>query len=137
MKKLCIKCQQVKDHSVRKTGKPASYCKDCQNEYTRAHYKANKEARISHSAKTTADHRAAVRDYLNELKDVPCADCGNRFIAPVMEFDHVRGEKMFQISKAGRYGWDKIKEEISKCDIVCANCHRIRTVLRNPEYWGI
>lgn len=135
MDKLCIKCDEVKVHSTRKDGRPASYCKACQNQYTKAHYAANTEARIAHSAETTAAHRKTVKEFLAELKRVSCADCGVAYISPVMEFDHVRGTKSFNLSKAGRYGWAKINEEVAKCDVVCANCHRIRTVLRNPEYW--
>ncbi len=44
-----------------------------------------------------------------------------------MDFDHVRGKKLFNIAN-GRYRtWKSVIIEIAKCDLVCANCHRIRT----------
>jgi hypothetical protein len=46
-----------------------------------------------------------------------------------MHFDHVRGEKLFNISRCAWHGITlaKLKVEIAKCDVVCANCHAIRT----------
>ena len=63
-----------------------------------------------------------------EAKLRPCADCGQRYPAPVMEFDHVRGEKEFHLSRNGDKGItvEQVLEEMSKCDVVCANCHRMR-----------
>lgn len=50
-----------------------------------------------------------------------------------MDFDHVWGEKKFNLSSAatGRHKIRIIEEEIAKCDIVCANCHRVRTFTRS------
>lgn len=58
----------------------------------------------------------------------PCVDCGNSDIR-VLEFDHVKGNKRFDIGKAvnSKYGWETVLEEIEKCEVVCANCHKIRT----------
>lgn len=65
-------------------------------------------------------------------KDTPCLDCGHRFPLVCMDFDHVRGEKKFNVSQAYNVAgsWQKIIDEIAKCEIVCANCHRIRTQTR-------
>ena len=69
------------------------------------------------------------REQINKLKDVPCADCGGKFDPVVMDFDHVRGEKLFNISVGVGTGQGirKILAEIEKCEVVCANCHRLRT----------
>jgi hypothetical protein len=47
----------------------------------------------------------------------------------VMQFDHVRGIKEFNISAYNGYQWrrDKLEAEIAKCEVVCANCHMVRT----------
>lgn len=76
--------------------------------------------------------RARVRKKLAVYKaSRPCKDCGNKFHPEVMEFDHVRGEKLFQLSDAVRgKSLRDIATEIAKCDLVCANCHRIRTFSR-------
>lgn len=51
-----------------------------------------------------------------------------------MDFDHVRGDKISNISDMmGCFGWDAIEQEIAKCDIVCANCHRERTWKRQQD----
>ena len=65
------------------------------------------------------------------IKSVPCMDCGNRFPPHVMDFDHVRGEKLMTVSGLGGTSTSRVLREIEKCDIVCANCHRIRTHVRS------
>ncbi len=68
------------------------------------------------------------REFFNEIKNVPCADCGVRYPPYVMQFDHRPGEiKLFTIAKNWQYSKEKILAEIAKCDIVCANCHAERT----------
>ena len=49
------------------------------------------------------------------------------FPAWAMDFDHVSGDKRFEVSRAKRLGRRSILAEASKCEIVCANCHRDRT----------
>jgi hypothetical protein len=68
------------------------------------------------------------RAEIHRLKEVPCADCGKEFPYYVMDFDHREGEiKLFSIGNRTTLSGDKLMAEIAKCDIVCANCHRIRT----------
>ena len=64
-----------------------------------------------------------------EIKSNPCVDCGNKFDACCMDFDHVRGEKVYNIGSmfAHHYSKDLIEAELAKCELVCSNCHRIRT----------
>lgn len=73
-------------------------------------------------------NRNIVDDYLNLHS---CIDCGNSDVR-VLEFDHVRGKKLISISHAVRNAWNEnnLKEEMSKCEIRCANCHRIITIER-------
>lgn len=60
-----------------------------------------------------------------------CVDCGTRDVR-VLEFDHVIGEKVSDVSVMVNHGVSlvKLKSEISKCAVRCANCHRIRTRIR-------
>jgi hypothetical protein len=69
----------------------------------------------------------AFHEWLQPLKDRPCLDCGQNFPSVAMDFDHVRGEKTSGISQMWSWGRDRVLEEIAKCDLVCANCHRVRT----------
>jgi hypothetical protein len=79
-----------------------------------------------------AEYRAKLR----KIKlDSGCADCGyNAHVAP-LQFDHLPGfKKLFSIgAKAQAYSWDKVMTEIAKCEVVCANCHFIRTWDRRKE----
>lgn len=82
--------------------------------------------------KRERDRRGAIAKYVQHLKQVtPCADCGEDYPYWIMEFDHL-GDKLFNISAASRRGHtlEQIKEEITKCEIVCANCHKNRTHTR-------
>lgn len=49
----------------------------------------------------------------------------------VLEFDHVTGTKSFDVGQClPRYAWESILDEIEKCEVVCASCHRRRTARR-------
>jgi len=68
------------------------------------------------------------RNLILNAKNVSCVDCGKFFGPSVMDFDHVRGQKLGSICQcAARFGKLKLMEEIQKCDVICAVCHRIRT----------
>jgi hypothetical protein len=76
--------------------------------------------------------RAAWRAHsslLDRLRDVPCADCNQRFPPCAMDFDHRDpATKRYTVTRMiGRAGAPRILAEVAKCDIVCANCHRLRT----------
>jgi hypothetical protein len=62
-----------------------------------------------------------------------CIDCGENDPI-VLEFDHLPGcEKKFEIGRAvasSTRSWKQIQQEIDKCEIVCANCHKRRTSKR-------
>jgi hypothetical protein len=70
-------------------------------------------------------------ELVKEFKDVPCADCGIKYPTCVMDFDHRDpSNKIIALAKGyACLGMKKLKEEIAKCDVVCSNCHRIRTWL--------
>ena len=66
----------------------------------------------------------------------PCRDCGETDPV-VLEFDHLR-DKLFNIGgRLAYYKWESILEEIAKCDVVCANCHRRRTAWRQGSIRAI
>lgn len=83
--------------------------------------------RYNDTAYTTA--LSPKRAFIRKAKDKPCADCGRSFPTCAMDFDHRPGTvKLFTLATgACSYGMKKIIEEIAKCDVVCAVCHRIRT----------
>ena len=74
---------------------------------------------------------AKKRQQLVELKNVPCFDCGLKFHPAAMDFDHREGEiKSFNLGRLSNWNKKTLMIEVEKCDIVCANCHRIRTYNR-------
>ena len=87
--------------------------------------------RKDHEASKRKKYYEARCQLLIELKSKPCADCHGIFPAYVMDFDHVRGEKKFGIAH-GMHNrpLDDVLLEIAKCNLVCSNCHRIRTHTR-------
>ncbi len=67
-----------------------------------------------------------------------CRDCGYNSHAEALDFDHLSNNKLFTIAQAGRLGagMERVKREIQKCDVVCANCHRVRTAKRLKREGG-
>lgn len=72
------------------------------------------------------------RAVVERMKEAPCMDCGGTYPPICMDFDHRPGEKkVADVSKLRRSATvDAILAEIAKCDLVCSNCHRIRTYAR-------
>lgn len=106
--------------SNRRGEQRAAYLRVYGPEYRRQ----NRDALLAQARQKYGDRR----QFLDRYKDRPCADCGEKHPPCVMDFDHVRGKKVFGIGggMAGR-SLDTIRREIAKCDVVCANCHRLRT----------
>lgn len=60
-----------------------------------------------------------------------CIDCGYRGHPSALDFDHRPGtEKLFGIADRSSYSIESLMAEIAKCDVRCANCHRIKTFER-------
>ena len=135
MKKICLTCKEEKLEdefhweNKKKNNRRVAHCKPCTRMRARNRYKINGNAQRRRSKIRSREKRAISRHYHYEiLSNSFCADCGNNNPI-VLEFDHVRGEKKYEISRliSIPMSLDVLKEEIKKCDIVCANCHKIRT----------
>lgn len=67
-------------------------------------------------------------------KDRGCSQCGYDKCVQALEFDHIdRSKKNFRMSRAYHYSWKKLQEELQNCIILCANCHREKTI-REKDY---
>jgi len=98
-------------------------------EYMRAWRKKNAERHQAIEAKALATYRATV----DPLKAKPCMDCGGSFPPECMDWDHVRGKKLFGVGSGVRRSIKAVLIEIAKCELVCSNCHRIRTRKRRES----
>jgi len=76
------------------------------------------------------------RQFLNDYKlEKGCTDCGFKEHPAALHFDHVKGEKKFNVSQDPKRSMEDLLVEIEKCEVVCANCHSIRTSERG-QYRG-
>jgi hypothetical protein len=81
-------------------------------------------------SKLNAEQREKTRKVVDGIKvQRGCVDCGYAENPRALEFDHVRGEKLDAVSRlvTKRSSLDVILAEIAKCEVRCANCHKIRT----------
>lgn len=112
--KTCSKCKTVKplsDFYKRKEGGPSSQCKTCVNNVsTEAITRMRQERKL-----------ILVTEFGNK-----CQDCG--FTGPpfMFDFDHRNPEEKERLVGHFR-SLEKMRKEAEKCDLVCANCHRLRT----------
>ena len=67
------------------------------------------------------------------LKREPCTDCGLTFPSDAMDFDHVRGVKIANISDLISGPPEVLWAELQKVELVCSNCHRIREMNRRLD----
>lgn len=134
--KRCSGCGEVKPLSEfhknkgRKDG-VNSYCKPCRAVIDHKRYEAKVGTTVSGHPRRSEPGRKA---WLISLKTgKPCTDCGRIFPHQVMQWDHRPGtEKLGEISGEFRTRpRDEILAEIAKCDLVCTNCHAIRTFSRS------
>tara|TARA_R100000654_G_scaffold75179_1_gene111824 strand:- start:10242 stop:10592 length:351 start_codon:yes stop_codon:yes gene_type:complete len=102
---------------------------------SKRHYEANKE---KIKARTRARNKSQKKKNKNFVKWVKnrscCVDCGETNPL-VLDFDHVEGEKIMNISDMARtsYSREAIMKEIDKCEVRCSNCHRIITHQRRTN----
>lgn len=134
MKKTCCRCGLSKPLSeftknrARKDGYNQS-CQPCHKAYQQAHYASNKAYYIKKAKVWTVAQRRELVAIVEKAKDVPCLDCGVKYPPYVLEFDHVRGVKVNEVSLMVAHGVavETLLAEIQKCEVVCANCHKTRT----------
>lgn len=128
--KKCGRCKQLKDilqfnKNPTKRDGLGCYCKECQKEYKDQHYRKNKELYFTRNKKYKQEKIQQFDDY---KKTLSCKTCGQNHSA-TLDFHHRdKEEKEINICDAVHYqnwGIERVKKEIDKCDILCANCHRI------------
>jgi hypothetical protein len=131
--KKCTKCHIEKDVSEFNKNKSKkdglqTLCKECGREKSKSYYKDNHDKHIKEIGKrkkkvVNENRKILYEHYLAN----PCVDCGETDIY-TLELDHQRDKDM-AVSKAVGRGWCKqrLLDEIAKCVVRCANCHRKKT----------
>lgn len=133
---VCSKCSKPGDF------RPGHrQCRDCERAAGRASYADRKEQAVAYR-ETHRDHyrklnvenqrrkKAKRHIELDRIKSVPCKDCGQTFAPYVMDFDHrdpsAKAHEVSQLINKTAAPWTRILEEVTKCDVVCVCCHRMR-----------
>lgn len=139
MAKICCGCLEEKpleEFSFKNIAKGIrqSYCRVCKSGYSKRYYIKNADAvkakTSSRNARVEVENRERIYAYLSSH---PCVDC-DESDPVVLEFDHVRGQKKYDVSLMRTLSWDTILVEIAKCDVRCANCHRKRHARDDGHY---
>lgn len=105
-------------------------CRICDGQRAKEWRTANPEKWRASRAPSHDAFILRILTLVREAKQRECADCGRSFPWFVMDFDHVRGEKLANVSTINS-SLVRAEEEIAKCEVVCARCHRIRTWQRS------
>lgn len=102
-------------------------------------YHVGKGQKEKTHARTTRGRTLAKRKIWKIKEDSGCVDCKENYPHYMLDFDHLP-----EFKKLGspteimhKYSWEKAMQEISKCEIVCANCHKIRTWQRYLDNIGL
>lgn len=134
MRKTCSLCKEEKELSSfnkrsSSKDKHQARCRVCENAVSKNHYLSNKD----YYGLKRDKNRNKYRDVNRNLKETaPCSDCGKYYPYFVMDWDHREGEdKISEVSRLLQQGTiNKMLLEVKKCDLVCSNCHRMRTFNR-------
>jgi len=122
-------------------GKLHSQCKLCYTEKRRKFYKDHYHTYGSEYRARAIERKRRLKVILRKsmleyLSDKSCIMCGMSDVR-VLEFDHIDpATKSFGIAQGitRTLRWENMLEEISKCQILCANCHKIKTAEQQSWY---
>lgn len=96
-------------------------------------YQANKQTHHKRVRDHARRRRIELREWLNSLKEgKSCVRCG--FSHPAaLDYHHIKGKKLFHLAVAATVGYarEKILKEIAKCELICANCHRVEHLTKS------
>lgn len=141
--KRCSRCGEVKrlEEFTTNTRRPdgkQTFCNPCQRAAVRAHFSARLDYYLEKAARQRAVMDRRYKEVIRALKNLPCSRCGHAYHPAAMHFDHVRGDKLFNIGEGPRKTASQLRTEILKCDVLCANCHMdltFRPRLVDAEEW--
>jgi helix-turn-helix protein len=132
----CSRCERTLPASAfnrHDRGRRQWWCRECFKSYFQDRGERHLEQVKAGKRRRQAEGRDLIRRY---LETYPCVDCGEADPL-VLEFDHLR-DKRAAVSwlRVTAHGRPALLEEISKCEVACANCHRRRTA-RRAGWWRL
>lgn len=131
--KICTCCQREFEQVHKKQSK----CTTCKREYDRIYHANRSAGAIDRKMQLKAERSRRIRQTIYDyVRAHPCVVCGEDDPV-VLEFDHIdQTEKSYTISDMIRCGFstERIFDEISKCRVLCANCHRRHTATQMGWY---
>ncbi len=141
MTKECPRCKRVLDETEYnwkiKGKRLAAYCKACSRAYIKSHYDRHISYYVEKAKKRNVVIRKELQEYVYSfLRTHPCIDCGETDVV-VLEFDHKdRKIKDVEVSLIVRNmrSIRVLMQEIEKCEVRCANCHRRKTAKENKNW---
>jgi len=127
IKRNCKDCQIEFSPTSRKR----YHCNPCESKRAREYRKNNRDKTRAYQRNRHYQKREIVLDH---YRNNPCAMCGEDRL-PCLQLDHIDpSTKSFAVSQISGKNEQQIREEISKCRVLCANCHSIRTAEQQGWY---
>jgi aerobic-type carbon monoxide dehydrogenase small subunit (CoxS/CutS family) len=118
--------RKVRNNTAQKKSYRRPGASERKSRYNRAYH-------ASHRDRINEAHRVAQRQQTNQIQQIKlqrgCVDCGYNAHAEALEFDHLSG-KTAAISQMRNRSMKVVLAEIAKCEVRCANCHRVKTAER-------
>lgn len=141
--KVCTRCPEKGEQPLTNFGRDTrsgdghrSECRACRSAEAAIYYASLlPEEKLERSRRTNALKNIRRQWILDYLVTHPCVDCGEDDPV-VLDFDHVRDIKSVEISTLvhSQASLERLENEVKKCDVRCANCHRRKTATERGSY---
>lgn len=135
-RKYCLTCSPFGQHNTKRLHEPSSgentqcICNQCGREYQYSR-RAGHTHKLCNSC-LQLRRRQRIKERAVEYKGGKCV-CGYDRCTAAMHFHHIDPkQKEFDISGSANLSWDRIRQELDKCIMLCANCHAEVTWERMP-----
>lgn len=137
--KICYRCKEpilLKLFSKNKAAKDGlqRQCKKCHSELSKKYYNGNKAKHVALVKINSAKYAEVNQKWIvSFLKEHSCAGCGETDII-VLDFDHLKDKSRNISQMVNKFSLQSLQREVSKCQVLCANCHRRKTAKDQDWY---
>lgn len=125
-RKFCLKCSPFGKHNTKQLDKidltdKKVVCSGCHRKYIVSRKKGNSSVRCN--ACYTRERRRKLKEKAIVYKGGKCKFCNYNGCHTSLGFHHKDDSKKEFGIAGNNFSWEKIKKELDKCELVCANCH--------------